>query len=133
MESYTDDLIEASVHDGINVANNTYFYNILGELLDHVPGKIRHISFTGRLIDGAAETTTLTVEGTNDEDFNNANWVTVYGYDSVNHIWVNQIFATNQTTDFAWDFDFWNYKFIRLRIQATAATNTVIIKSRGRT
>lgn len=132
MDSYIDDIVEASVNDGTNVANNTYFYNILG-IYNHVVGRFRHISFTGRLIDGVAETTSLTVEGTNDEDFAGANWVQLYGYDSQNDAWVNIINATNATVDFAWDFDFYNYRFIRCRIQATAATNTVIIKSRGRT
>lgn len=130
MESYTDDLAEVSVFDGTNVANNTYFnMGLMGTLV----GKFRHISFTGRLIDGAGETTTLTIEATNDEDLNNANWVQVYGYDARVYAWVNQQTITNGTLDYAWDFDYWNYKFIRARIQTTAATNTVIIKARGRT
>lgn len=132
MDSYIDDIIEASVNDGTNVANNTYFYNILG-IYGYVVGRFKHISFTGRLIDGLAETTSLTIEGTNDEDFANANWTQLYGYDTINDAWVNIINATNATVDFAWDFDYYNYRFIRARIQATAPTNTVIIKSRGRT
>jgi hypothetical protein len=128
---FQDDLVEISVFDGTNVATNTYFapMGIIGSYV----GKFRHISLTGVLIDGVAETTTLTIEGTNDEDVANANWAQIYGYDAINNVWVNQVAATNATVIYALRFDNWNFRFIRARIQATAPTNTVIIKARGRT
>jgi len=126
---FANDLREWSVADVINVPTGTYFSSALGEDV----GLYRFISATGCLIDGAGETTTLTIQGTNDEDRIGANWATVYGYDSINHLWVNQMTITNGTLVYAWDFDYWNYKFMRALITTTAATNTVIIKARGRT
>ena len=120
---------EWSVCDAVNVPTATYFPGIGGIAI----GEYHHISLTGQLIDGAGETTTLTVEGTNDEDVTTANWVQVYGYDSRTHTWVNQQTITNGTLVYAWDFDYINYKFLRCLITTTAATNTVIIKARGRT
>lgn len=124
--SYQGDIYERSIADAVNVPTGTYYPDAAGEKLD----VFHHVSLTGQLIDGAAETTTLTVEATNDED--GVNWVQIYGYDSRVHAWVNQQTITNGTLDFAWDFDYLNYKFIRCLITTTAATNTVIIKSRGR-
>jgi len=118
-----------SVFDGINVPTGTLFPNASGIAL----GEYHHISLTGSLIDGVGETTVLTVEATNDENPTTANWVTIYGYDSRVHLWVNLQTITNGTLVFAWDFDYVNYKYARLRIVTTAATNTVIIKARGRT
>jgi len=118
--------IEESIIDTTNVANGTYYPSSSGRTF----GSYRNLSFTGKLIDGAGETTTLTLEATNDEDTTNADWIQVYGYDPKNNLAVNAHSVTNETKTFTWDFDDFNYKYFRLKITATAATNTVIIKMR---
>jgi len=118
--------VEESIADTTNVADGTYYPSSTG-----MPyGGYKNLSLSGSLIDGAAETTTLTVEVTDDEDTTNASWIQVYGYDAKNNTVVNSQAATNQTTTYAWDFDNFNYRHLRFKIAATAATNTVIIKCR---
>jgi hypothetical protein len=118
--------IEESIADTTNVANATYYPSSTGKEF----GPYKNLSLTGKLIDGAAETTTLTLEATNDEDTANADWIQIYGYDPKNNIAVNNHFATNETKTFTWDFDNFNYRYLRLKITTSAATNTVIIKMR---
>ena len=117
--------VEASIVDTTNVATGTYYPAATGMPF----GAYKNLSLTGKLIDGAAETTTLTIEVTNDED-TAGDWIQIYGYNTKTNAMVNLISALNQTTTFAWDFDGFNYRHLRLLITATAATNTVIIKMR---
>lgn len=117
---------ETSIADTTNVADATYYPSATGMAF----GAYKNLSITGKLIDGAAETTTLTVEATNDSDTTTGDWIQIYGYDSKNNSIVNSISATNQTTTYALDFDNFNYANVRFKIAATAATNTVIIKLR---
>jgi len=128
-------IVEESIADTTNVADNTYYPASTGMSLDGY----KDFSLNGQLIDGAGETTSLTVETTNDEDTTNGRWVRAYGVlttdiggtlllDTAAAI----VSATNQTTDYSWEFDNINARYIRLKIDATAATNTVIIKSRKR-
>lgn len=122
----SEQYLEASIADTTNVADATYYPSATGMAF----GAYKNLSITGKLIDGAAETTTLTVEATNDSDTTTGDWIQIYGYDSKNNSIVNSISATNQTTTYALDFDNFNYANVRFKIAATAATNTVIIKLR---
>lgn len=127
--TYINELLEMVINQGTNVANGTYFPDINGLYI----GMNKHISLTGTLIDGAAETTTIVVQANNDRD-RTANWITpIQGYDSVIHTWVNNMSVTNNTLNFAWDFDFWNYSFFRIYLTTTNPTNTVNIYARLRT
>jgi len=129
MEIYSREIVkEDSIIDATNIVSGTYFPSATGLLY----GDFTDLSLTGKLIDGAGETTSLTVEGTNDEDNNNADWIQVYGFDCKNNAVINTVSATNETKTFAWDFDKFNYKFLRFLITTTAPTNTVILKIRRR-
>ena len=123
-----DQYVEESIVDTTNVATGTYYPSADGSAL----GRYNNLMLTGKLIDGAAETTTMTVELTNDEDSTTANrdWVQIYGYDAKNNTTVNSQAATNETTTFAWNFNKINAKYVRYKIVSSAATNTVIIKQK---
>lgn len=127
--TYINELLEQVINQGTNVPNATYFPDINGLYV----GMNHHITLTGTLIDGAAETTTIVVQASNDRD-RTANWITpIFGYNSVLHTWVDQMSVTNATLNFAWDFDFWNYSFFRIYLTTTNPTNTVNIFARLRT
>jgi len=117
--------LEQSIADTTNVATGTYYPAVTGMPV----GIYKNLSVTGKLIDGAAETTTLTIEATNDED-TGGDWVQINMYDVKNDAIVNSIAATNQTMTYALMFDSFNFLHVRFLITATAATNTVIIKLR---
>lgn len=120
---------ESSIVDDTNVADGTYYPAATGVAF----GGYRGFTLTGKIIDGAGETTTLTVEVTNDEDPATADWIQVYGYDTKNNAMVNSVSATAETKTFSWDFDGFNYRYVRFKIAASAATNTVIVKMRKTT
>jgi len=87
------------------------------------------MSLSGKFID-ADWTLTLTVEATNDEDTASADWIQVYGYDDKNDVNTNSWTITNGTLTFAISFNDMNYKYYRVKLVASWATNTVIIKER---
>ena len=113
--------------DTTNVATGTYYPSATGMEF----GAYHHLSLTGSLIDGAGETTTLTVEGMNDEDTAAGDWITgLYGYDAFADSTVSSIAATNETTIYSLHFDNFNHRYFRVKIVTSAPTNTVIVKSR---
>lgn len=123
---------EISFFDGTNVVEATYYKN---SLYGHLMCGYSHFSLTGVI----TATTNLAinaiqVEGTNDEDPVNANWIPVYGYDSKNNSMVNIISVTGTgvlvTVTFSWDFDFINYRYIRVKVVVGDDVNTIIIKGR---
>ena len=115
-----------SYYDGSNLAAGThYFASPSGQSMDGY----NDMSLTGSLLD-ADGTVTLTVECTNDETVAGANWVQIYGYDTKNASDVNSLTVTNGTLTFAWDFDNMNYKYYRVVVVTTGATNTIIVKER---
>jgi hypothetical protein len=95
---------------------------------------IKSISFTGKIIEGDAETNTFTWEGTNDSDSTSTNrdWITLYGYRTDTDAYVNSVGITTATTlTFGIDFDNCNYKYVRAKfIGGASATNTVILQAR---
>lgn len=91
--------------------------------------------FTGKIIEGDAETNTLTFEGTNDEDATSTNrdWITLYGYGTDTDTYVNSISLVGAgTLTFGIDFENCGYKYIRAKgIGGASATNTWILKNRS--
>lgn len=118
--------VEESLLDTTNVAAATNYYPAsTGAPM----AGYKDLSLTGKIID-SDNTTTMTLEGTNDEDTTNADWVQLYGYDTKNNALVNSIAAASTTTTFAWDFDEFNYRHFRVKLVTGDSTNTVIIKLR---
>jgi hypothetical protein len=120
----SDQFVEQSVVDTTNVASGTYYPSSSGQ----ATAGYKDLTFTGTLIDGAGETTTLTLEVSNIGGTTAGDWVQVYFRDDKNNTNVNSIAATNQTTTYACSapgvgkFDFYRYL-----ITTSASTNTVEI------
>lgn len=95
-------------------------------------GRSRFFSLSGSLLD-ADGVLTLTVEATNDSDTTNANWIQVYGYNDKNNATSNSWTVTNGTLTFAISFNNANYSSFRVKLVASGATNTIIIKGRAMT
>lgn len=138
--------------DTTNVAAAaTYYPSSTGFTMN---GK-KNFSLTGKFIDGDAVTTTLSIQGTNDEDTTNADWVNING--QINGLASATVAiptvtgtvagvtgvavvpgtvcdllttAVAQTVKFAWDFDNLNYRHVRVVLTPGDATNTVILKGR---
>lgn len=114
------------IYDGTNLAAGTNYYpSSTGASMDGY----KNLSFTGKLID-ADNTTTITVEATNDEDATNADWIQVYVRDIKNNTTVNSIAAASTTTTFAIDLIDFNYSLFRVKVVTGDSTNTIIIKQR---
>ncbi len=122
-ESYA---LDTSLVDTTNIAANTYYYPSSSGMA--MVG-YKDFSLTGKMIDAAA-TSTLTVEGTNDEVLAGADWIQVWGYDTKNNTLVNSVAVVSGTTTFAWDFDNLNYKYVRVKLVTGDGTNTIIVKAR---
>jgi len=118
--------VQDSLLDTTNVTAATNYYpSTLGMSMDG----FKDLSLTGKFID-ADNTTTMTVEATNDEDATNADWVQVYGFDTKGNAMTNSVVAASTTTTFAWDFDNLNYSLFRVKVVNGDNTNTMIIKAR---
>lgn len=119
---YVDD----SLVDTTDISAATHYYpSSSGVSIDG----FKDLSLSGKLLD-ADGTLTLSVEVTNDEDTATADWVKVYGYDDKNNVTVNSLTVTNGTITLAVSFNNINYKYYRVVVVASGATNTVIIKQR---
>jgi len=119
--SFNDDLVDTT-----NVAAATHYYpDSDGFTMDGYSD----LSFSGKLIDGDG-TLTLTIEATNDEDTSGGDWIQVYGYDDKNNAVANSWAVTNGTLTFANSFNAANYRYFRVKLVASGATNTVIVKAR---
>ena len=138
-------VIEESLVDTTNqAASQAYFPSASGmAMLGY-----ENFSITGKYIDGDAVTTTFIVQGTNDEDTTNADWVSLQGQvqgvsgtvtglisGSVASVVPGSmasslITAAAQTITFAWTFLAMNYRYIRVGVLPGDATNTLIIKIR---
>lgn len=121
--------VSETLQDTTNVSAATHYYpdangaNMSG---------FNDMSFTGKLID-ADGTLTITFEATNDEDAASADWIDISqsGYDANGHAYGNSnITVTNGTVTFAWSFDNFNWRLYRVKLVASGATNTVIVKQR---
>lgn len=92
----------------------------------------KNLSLTGKYIeDTAGITSTITCWASNDEDTAAGDWIQIYGYDSKNNVYVNQMQQVGiGTLTFSWDFDNINYRYVRIGVLPGDASNTVIIKCR---
>jgi hypothetical protein len=123
-----DEVVNTSEADTTNVAAATHYYpDSDGTTLNGY----KDLSLTGKLID-ADGTLTMTVEMTNDEDTSGGDWIQVYGYDDKNKSTENSWAVTNGTLTFAISFNNANFRFYRIKVVASGATNTVIIKSKAK-
>lgn len=138
--------VEEAAVDTTNVAAAaTYYPSSLGMAM----AGYKNFSITGKYIDGDAVATTLSVQGTNDSDTTNADWVNVQGQvqgitgtvtGTVAGVAGTAIVpgsvatqlstALAQTMTFAWDFDNCNFRYIRILLTPGDATNTAIIYMR---
>jgi len=145
-------IVEESLADTTNVAAAaTYYPSSLGmAMLGY-----KNFSITGKYIDGDVGASTISVQGTCDEDSTNADWIdiqgqinglasataaiptvtgTVAGVTGVAVVpgTVCNLITTAiaQTVKFDWDFDNCNMRYIRVVVTPFDATNTVIIKCR---
>jgi hypothetical protein len=120
-----------------NLAINVDTTNVAGAPTDHYyPGATgatmdgrKDLSISGKLVI-TTDTLTLSVEAMNDEDTASGDWIQVYGYDDKNNTTANSWTVTNGTLTFAISFNNMNYRYYRVKLNATGATNTVIIKGR---
>lgn len=118
--------VQDSLVDTTNIAAGTNYYpSATGMSMDGY----KDFTLTGKLID-ADNTTTLTLEVTNDEDPATADWVQVQGYNWNTNAVVASIAAASTTTTYAWDFENLNFTYIRAKVVTGDATNTVIVKAR---
>ncbi len=115
---------ETSLADTTDVAATTHYYP---DSDGFEMAGYKDMSMSGKLID-ADGTLTMTVEATNDDA--SPDWVQVYGYDDKNNSTANSWTVTNDTLTFANSFNEMNYKSARVKLVASGATNTVIIKMR---
>jgi hypothetical protein len=126
---------EQSLQDVANLAANTYYYPAEAGL---EPENFKDFSITGKLVCGADNTVTVTIEGTNDEDATPANrdWIQCYGYSTYANAVINSVAnPASTTTPVGWDFDGWNYRYFRVKVVTAnpgpaALSNTVILKLR---
>ena len=115
-----------SLIDTTNVTAATHYYPAIGY---QDMGNHSGVSFTWKLID-ADWTLTLTVEATN--DIATGDWidVTKQMYLDDGTTTNASVTVTNGTVTYALVKDTFNYKFYRVKVIASWATNTVIVKWR---
>jgi len=120
-----------SLLDTTNVTAATNYYpSSTGMSMDGYSA----LSLTGKIID-ADNTTTLTIEATNDEDTTNADWIDVTQCFNNDKAGVAtsigaSITVTSGTVTFAVSRVMFNYSYFRLKSVTGDATNTVIYKIR---
>lgn len=120
-----------SLIDTTNVAAGTNYYpSTTGMAMDGFSA----LSFSGKFID-ADNTTTMTIEATNDEDAATADWqeVTKCFNDDNSGIATSAgatIQASSSTKLFTISRTAFNYSLFRIKIVTGDATNTIIVKAR---
>lgn len=120
--------IETSLVDATNVPTGTTYYpSSTGITMDDYNA----MSLTGKIIEWDAADDVITIEVTNDEDIDNADWVQVWGYDQKND---NMVDETKQSgagiLTFALQFLQFNFSYFRVKLVIGDSTNTIIIKLR---
>jgi len=119
-----------SLVDTTNSSGTVYYPSSTGMSMDGYSA----LSLTGKIID-ADNTTTLTIEATNDEDTTNADWIDVTQCFNNDKAGVAtsigaSITVTSGTVTFAVSRVMFNYSYFRLKSVTGDATNTVIYKIR---
>jgi hypothetical protein len=119
-------LVQTQV-DTTNVATGTYYPSSSGQSTNGY----RDVTTTGILIDGAGETTTLTVEVSNLGGTTAGDWHTIYFRDDKNNTNVASISATNETKGYAISMPgMGKFAYYRYLITTSASTNTVEIQEK---
>ena len=114
-----------TVLDTTDLAAGTHYYDSAS---GQKTGGRSFLSLTG-FLDDADGTITVTVEGTN--DLSVPAWVQLYGYDTKGATDANSVTVTNTNVTFAWDFDNITYRYYRVKVVNTGATNVVKIYGRA--
>ena len=119
-----------SLVDTTNSSGTVYYPSSTGMSMDGY----RSASFSGKFID-ADNTTTMTIEATNDEDTTSGDWqdVTICFNNDKAGVATSigaSIVATSATTNFAISREDFNYSYFRVKVVYGDATNTSIIKLR---
>jgi len=123
----SDQHLTQTVVDTTNVATGTYYPSSSGQST----AGYRDVTATGILIDGAAETTTVTVEVSNLGGTTAGDWHTVYVRDDKNNTNVASVSATNETKGYAISMPgIGKFAYYRYLITTSAATNTVEIQEK---
>ena len=121
--------VNESLVDTTNVSAATHYYPAsTGFSMDGY----KDVSWSGKFID-ADGTVTMTVEAMNDEDTTSGDWIDITKsiYDEENNSTGNSSFTiTNGTLTFALSADNSNWRYMRLTVVFSGATNTAIIKMR---
>ena len=125
VEIFTVPVLESLVDDVDIPMGTNYYPDEEGEEM----GAYKLLSFTGKLID-SDNTTSIYIQGTNDESPLTADWITLYGYDTTSNTFVNVMSAVSTTKLIGWDFDNFNYNRYRVKLVTGDSSNTVIIKLR---
>jgi hypothetical protein len=83
-------------------------------------GGFQHFALNGTMIEADA-TLTLQVLGTIDNNVTPASrtWVPLYGYSHGSNSYTNIITCASTTVTFMWDFDYANYKYIKVVLTTT--------------
>lgn len=117
-----DRFVPENLVNTTNVASGTIYPSSSGIVL----GGYKDLSFSGTLIDGVGETTTLTLEVSNVGGATATDWHQVYFYDNKLDTNVNSFTITNGTLYFAGCADnIGAFAYARFVLTTTAATNTV--------
>lgn len=128
--------LEVALLDTTNLAIGAAYYYPSTD--GYTGDNFKDFSLTGKLICGADNTVTVSVEGTNDTDTVAANrdYYAIYGYDSYRNAVSNSMPCPASTTyPLLWDFDNINYKYFRVKVVVTnagpgALSNTIILMAR---
>jgi hypothetical protein len=119
--------VEESLVDTTNLAAAANYYPAsTGALV----GAYKDFSFTGKIIEGGADTITILVQGMNDEDTAAGDWITLYGYRDDANTTAASVAVVGATQTFSWSFNNFNYKYYRIVVTPTSADNTAIVKLR---
>ena len=120
-----------SLVDTTDLAAATHYYpRTTGAAL----GDYSDLTLSGKFID-ADGTVTMTIEATNDEDRTSGDWidVTPTGLDAKDNTdGKASVTVTNGTVTFGWKFVDLGFRFYRVKLVTSGATNTVIIKEARR-
>ena len=104
-----------------------YFPSANGFSMDY----LRDLSLSGKLLD-ADGILTFTMEVTNDEDVDNADWNTVKMFDDEAGALVSSVTVSSGTELFSLSMPNANYRYVRFALVVNGATNTVVMKGRAK-
>ena len=121
VQPLVDDLSDVTTTSGTDI------YLASSDGLDM--GHHNTLTLTGTIAD--ADTTTMTVEATNDDDLTaTGDWIQIYGYNAKTNAYENSWAVTNATLTFALQFKDLKFNNYRVHLVSTNTTATARIKAR---